>query len=183
MSGAIFAIVGPSGAGKDTLMQAAAARLPGLYLVRRVITRAEDAGGEEFEGITEAEFSTRLARGEFALHWQAHGLRYGIPASVLGHLARGKTVLFNGSRAMLDDAARAFPGLRVIHITASDAVLAQRLHARDRETAPDIAARLTRARLPLPEGLDVTEIDNSGPLDAALDRLISILAPDPETTT
>ncbi|WP_372611767.1 phosphonate metabolism protein/1,5-bisphosphokinase (PRPP-forming) PhnN [Aquicoccus sp.] len=183
MSGAIFTIVGPSGAGKDTLMRAAAARLPDLCLVRRVITRAPDSGGEDFEAISESEFSTRLERGAFALHWQAHGLRYGIPVSVNAHVTEGKTVLFNGSRAMLREAARTFAGLRVIHVTASDAVLSQRLRARDRESAANIAARLTRARLPLPEGLDVTEIDNSGPLDMGLDRLISILTPDPETTT
>lgn len=169
--GGIFAIVGPSGAGKDTLMEALAARFPKVHLVRRVITRAQEAGGERFEGVSEAEFDRRLARGDFALHWPAHGFRYGIPASVRDRLAEGKTVLFNGSRAMLDEAQRAFPGLTVIHVTARPEVLAARLTARGRETQAEIAERLERARLKLPEGMKMIEIDNSGPLEAAVDQL------------
>ena len=63
----IFAIVGPSGAGKDTLLAGAMLARPDLRLVRRVITRPSDAGGEDFEGVTEAEFIQRQNRGEFAL--------------------------------------------------------------------------------------------------------------------
>lgn len=173
--GAIFAVVGPSGVGKDTLMQAALARRPDLCLVRRVITRPADAGGEEFTGVTEAEFATRLAAGDFALHWRAHGLSYGIPTQAAQALAQGRTVLFNGSRAMLEEAARIFPSLTVLHITARDEVLAARLRARGRETAQDIANRLDRARLPLPAGLKVVEIDNSDVLDRAIDALLAAL--------
>jgi len=174
MSG-IFAIVGPSGVGKDTLMEAVAARHPEVTLARRVITRPEAAGGEAFDGVDEAEFARRLARGDFALHWRAHGLAYGIPVTVRDRLAEGGTVLFNGSRAILAEAARAFPGLKVIHLTARPEVLAERLAGRGRETAEEIVKRLERARLALPEGLDVIEIDNSGDLGdavAALDRAI-----------
>ena len=94
MTGRLFAVVGPSGAGKDTLMAAAAARVPALRLARRVITRPADAGGEDFDGVTEAAFQRRLAAGAFALHWQAHGLHYGIPAAIDQDLAAGRCVLF-----------------------------------------------------------------------------------------
>lgn len=176
MSG-IYAIVGPSGVGKDTVMEAVAARLPGVHLVRRVITRPEAAGGEDFEGVSEAEFARRLAAGDFALHWQAHGLSYGIPATVRDHLAEGCTVLFNGSRAMLADAARTFPALTVVHITARPEVLAERLAERGRESAGEIEKRLERARIPVPEGLKMVEIDNSGPLDIAVGQLARLVQP------
>jgi ribose 1,5-bisphosphokinase len=177
MTGRIFAVVGPSGVGKDTLMHAARDRVPGVVLVRRVITRPSEAGGEDFEGVSEAEFSERLARAEFALHWQAHGLSYGIPASVREALQQDQTVLFNGSRAMLHEAAQVFDDLRVLHITASDEVLAERLKARGRETEADITRRLERARLPLPEGLNVIRIDNSGALEDAIARIQAALGP------
>ncbi|MEI4485716.1 phosphonate metabolism protein/1,5-bisphosphokinase (PRPP-forming) PhnN [Frigidibacter sp. MR17.14] len=179
---AVFAIVGPSGAGKDTLIAALVAARPGLHVVRRVITRPESAGGEPFEGVTEAEFARRRAAGGFALDWQAHGLRYGIPAATSGAVAEGRTVLFNGSRAMLAEAARVFPGLRVLVVTAPAAVLAERLAARGRESRADIAARLARAgAYPLPEGLPVVTIDNGGALQAAVAEALAALEPQPET--
>jgi ribose 1,5-bisphosphokinase len=173
----VFAIVGPSGVGKDTVMEAVAARLPAVRLVRRVITRPAEAGGEAFEGVTPEDFARRRAARDFALHWEAHGLAYGIPACVADDIAAGHPVLFNGSRAMLPEAARVFPGLTVVHLTARPEVLAARLATRGRETEAEIARRLDRARLPLPEGLDVVEIDNSGPLAEAVGRLAALVQP------
>lgn len=177
MSGRFFAVVGPSGVGKDTLMEAAAECVPGLHLVRRVITRPASAGGEDFEGVSEAVFEARVAEGAFALHWQAHGLRYGVPADVDAVLAEGRPVLCNLSRAVLPEAAERFEGMRVLHVTARPEVLAERLASRGRESAAEIAKRLDRAGFPLPAGLDVREIDNSGDLDAALAQMLAALQP------
>lgn len=178
MAGRLYAIVGPSGVGKDTLMRAAARRLPGLRLVRRVITRSAEAGGEDFESTSEADFARRLARGDFILHWQAHGLSYGIPADVLDFLKAGRPALFNGSRAMLAEAKAQFPALEAIHVTARPEILAARLAARGRESAEEIAARLARAKIGLPPGIKAIEIDNSGPLETAVEALVAALQPE-----
>lgn len=177
MAGRVFAVVGPSGVGKDTLMAAVGAARPGLVLVRRVITRPEAAGGEPFEGVSAEEFARRADKGDFALDWQAHGLNYGIPAAVRDALARGSDVLVNLSRAVLPEAARAFPGLTVVHVTARPEVLAQRLAARGRENGEEITRRLSRTVPPLPAGLPVIEIDNSGRLDEAVVALLAALDP------
>jgi len=179
MTGRIFAVVGPSGVGKDTLMQAVRDQEASVEVVRRVVTRPVEAGGEDFVGAGEAEFAERVANGAFALHWTAHGLSYGIPGTVRDKLSEGKTVLFNGSRAMLTEAAKVFPNLRVIHVTASDEVLAQRLRARGREGEEDIANRLKRANQPLPEGLDVVEIKNSTTLEVAVAAFLEALEANP----
>lgn len=177
MTGRLFAVVGPSGAGKDTLMAAAAAARPDIRLVRRVVTRPESAGGEPFEGVDAAEFARRRAAGAFALDWRAHGLCYGIPVSVRSDLAAGRCVLFNGSRAMLPAAAAAFANLTVLHVTAAPGVLAARLSARGRETPAEIAQRLARAVDPFPPGLPVVEIRNDGALAAAVAALLAALPP------
>jgi phosphonate metabolism protein PhnN/1,5-bisphosphokinase (PRPP-forming) len=170
----LFAVVGPSGAGKDTLIAGAMAARPDLRLVRRVITRPTEAGGEPFEGVTEAEFQARKACGDFALDWQAHGLSYGIPrAQVTGP----GDVIFNGSRAALPEAARVFPTLRVILVTAPDAVLAIRLAARGREDAADIQARLARAAFTLPPGITATTVVNDTSLEEGVARLLAALQP------
>lgn len=170
----IFAIVGPSGAGKDTLIAGALARRPELRLVRRVITRASEAGSEDFDGVTEAEFEKRLGAGEFALHWQAHGLRYGVPAD---QVSGSGDVLFNGSRAALPAALTAFPKLGVIVVTAPPAVLALRLAKRGRETEADIRARLDRAGFALPEGIAATVVMNDASVAEGVAQLLAALQP------
>lgn len=166
----VFAVIGPSGAGKDTLMAAALARDPGLRLVRRIITRPAAAGGEDFEGVTADEFAARKAAGEFALDWSAHGLQYAIP-----HIRGDGDRLMNLSRRVLPQAAAAFPGMQVLHVTARPEVLAQRLVARGREAAHDIAARITRDAAFDDAGLPVVEIDNSGALEPALDQFMTAI--------
>ncbi len=164
MTGRFIAIVGPSGVGKDSVMEALARAAPSLTLARRVITRPADAGGEVFDSVTEDEFAARKRRGAFALEWQAHGLHYGIPDTVADELARGRDVLANLSRAVLPRAQARFSRLRVILLTADRAVLADRLAARSREPAADIARRLERADFAIPHGVPVFRADNSGPL-------------------
>lgn len=175
MAGRLFAVVGPSGAGKDTLMAAAAQRLPSVKLARRVITRPSSAGGEDFQGVSEDIFLEMQNAGAFALHWRAHGLMYGVPATIEADLAGGHDVLFNGSRGILLQAVARYPALRVLHVTARPAILAERLQARGRESAADITARLKRASYSLPEGLDVVTIDNSGALEASVAALYDAL--------
>lgn len=170
MSPRLIAVVGPSGAGKDTLMQAALVRRPDLRLLKRVITRPSEAGGEDFEGVTPEEFAGMRAEGRFALDWQAHGLSYGIP-----HPQGAGLMLVNLSRAALPQAAPVFPGLHVIHITARPEIRAARLAARGRETAAEIVLRLSR-EAPFATGdLPVTHIDNSGDLDAATAAFLAAL--------
>lgn len=168
----IATVVGPSGAGKDTLIRAALRQRPGLRVVRRVITRPAEAGGEDFESVTGAEFAARKAAGEFALDWEAHGLRYGIPAA---QLTGSGPILFNGSRAALPAALAAIPGLCVILVTAPPDVLARRLAARGREQGADLAERLARGDDALPPGIDaVTVMNDATPAEGAA-RLLAAL--------
>lgn len=142
--------------------------------MRRVITRPAQAGGEPFEGVSEAAFAARKAAGEFALDWQAHGLCYGIPrAQVQGP----GDVIFNGSRAALLAARQVLPGLRVVVVTAPDAVLAARLAARGRETEADIRARLARASFALPDGISAVTVINDGTPEQGVQRLLAALQP------
>ncbi|MFM2389993.1 MAG: hypothetical protein RLZZ437_1548 [Pseudomonadota bacterium] len=171
----IYVVIGPSGAGKDTLIAGALRARPDLRSVRRVITRPSAAGGEDFEGVSVEEFVQRKAAGEFVLDWQAHGLCYGIPhAQVHGP----GDVIFNGSRAALMAAGQAFPDLRAVLVTAPDNVLAARLATRGREAEDDIRARLARGSFVLPEGIPVTTVCNDGTPEQGIARLLAALQPD-----
>lgn len=176
MRGRVLAVVGPSGAGKDTLLSGLATA--GLvHRVRRVITRSPHPDDEPFESVGAAEFERRLAAGQFALHWHAHGLSYGVPHAEFAAREAGRDVAFNGSRAMLAEAARIFPDLEAIVIDAPPGVLAARIAARGREQGAAINARLARDTGALPVGLPVIRICNDSTPAEGLARLIEALQP------
>ncbi|WP_421905361.1 phosphonate metabolism protein/1,5-bisphosphokinase (PRPP-forming) PhnN [Mameliella sp.] len=178
MQGRFIAVVGPSGVGKDSVMAALAARDPRFVLLRRWITRPQEAGGEDHFAIGEAAFEEAERAGGFALSWRAHGLAYGIPVAVDQQLAEGSDVLVNLSRAVLTQAQARFPRFVVLSLTAPAEVLARRLAGRGRESAEEIAARLARKGKALPVGLPVIEIDNSGPLQRTVDTILARLQPE-----
>ena len=174
--GRLIAVVGPSGVGKDSVMDGVSAAMPRLHLVRRVITRAPGLGGEDYDPVSVSEFESMSARGAFALHWEAHGLHYGIPARVSELVADGTDCLVNFSRRALAQAAGIFPAFVVLNITATPETLARRLAGRGRETPQDIARRLQEADKPLPDGIRVHHLANDGPLAGTVARAVALLA-------
>ena len=179
MTGRLIAVVGPSGVGKDAVMRALAGTVPSLGLVRRVITRPPEPAGEDHLTVPQAEFRRLADGGAFLLHWEAHGLCYGIPAEVAQTLAQGRDMLVNLSRAVLTAAAEKVPRFEVIALEAQPEVLAARLAARGRETAEEIAQRLSRVAEPLPDALKIHLIDNSGALSATVEEIRARLYPEP----
>jgi ribose 1,5-bisphosphokinase len=178
-AGTMVVVVGPSGAGKDSVMSYAARHFAGeprLGFVRRVITRPPDAGGEAHEAVDAAGFQARAAAGAFAVSWDAHGLSYGIPRETLDRLSEGMTLVANGSRSALPAFAAAYERLKVVLITARADILAARLAARGRESTEAIARRLDRAVPEIVVAADTVVIDNSGALEEAGDALVRLLA-------
>jgi phosphonate metabolism protein PhnN/1,5-bisphosphokinase (PRPP-forming) len=172
----LVVVVGPSGAGKDTLIDAARIALAGdgrIRFVRREITRDAQAGGEDHVAVDVATFRRRRDSGAYALHWEAHGLGYGIPDDIAGDIGAGRVVVASISRSSIAQAAQRFP-LRLVQITAPAELLAQRLAARGREGRAGIAERLARS-VQLPEGLDVTTIVNDGTPAEGAAKLLAVL--------
>ena len=123
----------------------------------------------------EAEFAACQAAGGYALAWGAHGLSYGVPAQIDAELAAGRTVVVNVSRGVLDAARRRYGAVRVISITADPRLLAQRLHARRREDAADIARRLARADAVGVAGDDVVIVRNDGTPQEGVAQLVAAI--------
>ncbi|MGV0876838.1 phosphonate metabolism protein/1,5-bisphosphokinase (PRPP-forming) PhnN [Martelella sp. FLE1502] len=174
----MIVVVGPSGAGKDSVINYAATVLrshPRFAVVRRVITRPSDHDSEIHETMTPDAFAAKKAVGDFAVSWSAHGLDYGIPAEHRAFVANGGVALCNGSRKALDDFRSAFARLTVVNVTARPEILAARLAARGRESAEQIAARLARSTMAVHGDFDVVTIDNSDALETAGDRLVALI--------
>ncbi|KAB2678364.1 phosphonate metabolism protein/1,5-bisphosphokinase (PRPP-forming) PhnN [Brucella tritici] len=173
--GCFVAVVGPSGAGKDTIMDAARVALAGdtrFHFVRRIITRPQMPGTEDHDSLDETAFTKAAGEGAFALHWQAHGLSYGLPKSIEDEIAEGTVVIANVSRRVLGDIRRLYTSRSVVVITARPDVLAERLASRGRESRDEITARLAR-EVSFDDGAgDVVTIDNSGDVNASTETFL-----------
>ncbi len=175
--GTFFFIVGPSGSGKDSLMSGVKPFLPEKEFVfaRRVITREATPDTEDHDSCSESDFLEREKQGDFIITWQAHGLHYGLPVTLLEAIQQGIHVIANGSRNEILALKDKFSSLQVIEITAPIDVLRKRLIARHRETPEDIERRLQRATLTLPEGIRTLKIKNDVTLEIGISRLKAAL--------
>ena len=172
-------VVGPSGVGKDTLIAYCRSQLSGddgFVFARRAVTRPAGDSSEDHDAISEEVFQRHVAEGDFAIHWRAHGLGYGVPASVDDDLALGRTVVVNVSRSIIEDARRRYRRVTIASVTAPREILAGRLHGRGREAGDDIDQRLARAETLDVGGSDVVHLDNSGPIENAGEALLRVLA-------
>jgi len=177
MNKRLIYVMGPSGAGKDSVLGWLRKHFPKdmpMHWARRTITRPAEAGGEVHEAIDEQGFEKLRSQDAFALSWHANGLHYGIRRTELAGLQQGRWVLVNGSRGHLPHVLQSHPGLQIVHITADPATLVQRLTQRQRETPEQIQQRVARASaFVLPNG--VIEIFNNGTLDQAGQAFLLVL--------
>ncbi len=179
--GVLFAVVGKSGVGKDTIIEAARQRLANdkkFHFPKRIITRKSDAGGEDHIEISEADFKQESEQGAYSLSWQAHGLYYGIPVEIETRLQSGQSIIVNISRRAVPQAKLKFPHFEVIEITASPATIRQRLNQRGRETEVEIEKRATRnIETDWSENVSHSIVHNDTTIDAAaaafVEKLIS----------
>jgi ribose 1,5-bisphosphokinase len=177
-AGRLVYVIGPSGAGKDSIIAYARQRLGGNRHVfaRRHITRPADSGGEDHIAITQTDFERNRDAGHFALSWRGNGLGYGVSTEIDLWLASGRHVILNGSRGYLSSAAVRYSRLLPVLITIDPAVLRQRLAARGRETAAEIEARIQRAtELDAIDHPGLAVIANNGPLTEAGEAFIALL--------
>jgi ribose 1,5-bisphosphokinase len=144
--GRLVLVVGPSGAGKDTLInlaRTACAGDPNIVFPRRVVTRRASAF-EDNEEMDVPAFQRALADGRFALHWEAHGHSYALPRSIDDDIGAGRAVVVNVSRGVIDMVRRLYRNVVVVAITAPADVLVARLASRGRSSDADLGERLHR---------------------------------------
>jgi ribose 1,5-bisphosphokinase len=144
--GRLILVVGPSGAGKDTLLglaRDACADAERIVFPRRVVTRPASAF-EDNEQVSPEAFRQARARGDFAAHWEAHGHGYGLPRAIDDDIRAGRIVVVNVSRGVVDAMRRDYADVVVVLITAPAEVLAERLAARARGSDGGLAGRLGR---------------------------------------
>jgi ribose 1,5-bisphosphokinase len=175
--GRLVLVVGPSGAGKDTLIgvaRAACRARSDIVFPRRVITRPSSAA-EDHETLSEQAFDQASTEGAFAIWWAAHGLRYGIPRAIDADLQAGRTVVCNVSRTIVPQVRERYVNVAVVLVTAPADVLAARLAARGRSSDGNVAQRIGRVVVVESELSPDFTIENVGTVEQAATRLLSVL--------
>jgi len=145
--GRFVLVVGPSGAGKDTLIAGAKATCSHdstIVFPRRVVTRPATES-EDHDSLTDAAFNCAVQNGIFAFWWQAHGLQYGIPAIVNDDVRAGRTLVCNVSRGIVAYVRARYRRVDSVLVTAPADILAERLAGRSRETDGSLAQRIQRS--------------------------------------
>ncbi len=186
-SGRLLYLMGPSGSGKDSLLhharglaQESTHKRP-LHIAQRHITRkvSENAKDEQHIPLSQEEFLQSLKGGDFVMHWQSHGLYYGIHKNIDALLNDGAVVIVNGSRAYLAEAQQKYPKLIPVLITVESSALRARLEARGRESAEEIEKRIERAHMDISALQNMPNlrcIDNSGELSVACAAFSELIA-------
>jgi ribose 1,5-bisphosphokinase len=145
--GRLILVVGPSGAGKDTLLALAKAACSddmNIVFPRRVVTR-EASSSEDNETLSPDAFQAARQRGAFAMHWEAHGHCYALPKAIDDDISAGRTVVVNVSRMVVEAMRCSYADVVVVAITAPPQILAERLATRARSSDGQIDARLRRS--------------------------------------
>jgi ribose 1,5-bisphosphokinase len=174
--GRLILVVGPSGAGKDTLLglaKGACAEDHDIVFPRRIVTR-EASSAEDNVAVTPDEFRRGSDHGDFAAHWEAHGLSYALSVEINDDIRAGRTVVVNVSRTVIGVLRHAYANVVVVAITAPPDVLAQRLAARARHSDGSIAERLSRSVDDTAVQADVT-IVNAGSADYHSRQLVRVI--------
>jgi len=171
--GALVAVCGPSGAGKDSLLRRVRDMNSGntrIVFPRRVVTRPVSPF-EDHDSATAEQFDDMLAADAFAVWWSAHGLRYGLPSSIDEEIRAGRCVVCNVSRTIVGELRKRYARVVAVLITAPHEILAARLAARARGTDGNLADRVARS-VEVGKSLDADiVIDNTGSIDEGARRL------------
>ena len=173
--GTLILVMGPSGAGKDTLIEGARDRLgnnPRYSFPRRIVTRSPSCG-EDHDEIDANGFERLRASGSLALAWSAHGLSYGLPASIEGDLSAGRHVIANVSRGVTVQAQHRFSPLGFILVTAPLPLLLERIAGRGRETLAEIAERMRTAGTPETIARHAITVTNTGTVEEGVEAFLA----------
>jgi ribose 1,5-bisphosphokinase len=175
--GALVVVVGPSGAGKDTLITLARALCaddPAIVFPRRIVTRQPSAA-EDHDSVALSDFDRAAGQGAYAFWWEAHGLKYALSAAIDADLRAARTVVCNVSRAVVSALRQRYARVTVVLVTAPKETLLVRLAARGRESGGDVSGRLDRAIAAAEDSVPDVVIENIEDPQSGARKLAAVL--------
>ncbi len=181
-AGILFVLSGPSGVGKDTVINRLKERGLPLHFAITVTTRpkrADEVHGVNYYFSTVADFERMCAAGEL-LEWAVvHGNYYGTPREQIRQaLAAGKDVLLKVDVQGAASVRRNVPGAVLIFLAPpSMTELVERLESRGTESAGELRLRIRNAdheMADLPH-YDYVVVNYRERLDETVDKVQAII--------
>ena len=176
----IVVVSAPSGAGKTSLCQDAARRMPSLvhsvsYTTRA--PRADEQDARDYHFVDEATFRKMIEAGDFAEWARVHGHLYGTSRLLLEkQFAEGLDVILDIDTQGAAIVRRVYPGaVFVFVVPPSFALLETRLRQRRSDSQPEIRQRLARAKEELQHYREYRYIIVNDIFDDAVEQLCSII--------
>jgi guanylate kinase len=176
----VLVVTGPSGAGKGTLIRELVERVPEIEVTVSATTRDRRRGeenGREYWFLTDREFLSRAADGEFLEHVQyVSGHRYGTLRSELERIAaHGHVPLLELETEGALRVKRELPGAVTIFISASVDELERRLRERATESTGEIGERIALARKQLEQAGEFDYVIENDELERAVEELTALV--------
>jgi guanylate kinase len=176
----VLVVTGPSGAGKGTLIRELVRLVPEVEVTVSATTRDRRRGeedGREYWFLTDADFETRVAHGEFLEHVAyVSGHRYGTLRSELERIATdGHVPLLELETEGALRVKREVPGAVTIFIRARVEELERRLRERATESTGEIGERIALARKQLEQAGEFDYVIANDELDRAVDELVRLV--------
>ncbi|QEE17676.1 hypothetical protein DSAG12_03513 [Promethearchaeum syntrophicum] len=179
-NGVLFLLIGNSGSGKDSILNAILSNwseeITPIKVPKRYITRPSHKT-EPFLSVTPKEFIKMKNNNRFSLTWHIYDLDYGVPKIVEQWLSEGKIVIINVSRTIIPHARRLFPELKVVFVKVPFEITLARIKSRGREAENDEMFKLRVNRAKKNQNYPDADIiiDNSGDLQIAVNSLRNYL--------
>jgi len=178
----LIVISGPSGAGKDTVMQRMQERgLPFHFVVTATTRekRTNEVHGKDYFFVSKDQFARMIDEDELIEHAIVYGDYKGIPKQqVREALASGKDVVMRIDVQGAETVRKMAPEALLIFVTTeSEEELVHRLETRKTETPDSLALRIATARKELKrvEDFDYVIINRDFQLDVTVDAIRSII--------
>ena len=180
MTGTLYIVAAPSGAGKTSLTRALLDREPNLELSISYTSRAprpNEVDGVHYHFVTRAEFEAMIGRGEFFEHAVVHGdLKGTARAPVLKTLGQGKDVLLEIDWQGAEQVRKKMQDTVSIFILPPSRVeLERRLRSRASDSEETILRRLADARRDLEHAAEFDYVVVNDNFDSALDEICDIV--------
>ncbi|GHU14041.1 guanylate kinase [Betaproteobacteria bacterium] len=179
MSGLLFIVAAPSGAGKTTLVRRLLAEKADIALSISCTTRAPRPGevdGRDYHFLDEARFRAMIDAGDF-LEWaKVHGNFYGTSRRFIEEARRKSDVLLEIDWQGAVQVQQVFPdAISVFILPPSLEALSERLHGRGTDSNEVIARRLAAAREEMRHVTDFGYVIINADLNTALAQFASIV--------